>query len=433
MSLKKSINSILFFDRRAIKRWSVFLTTFLIGQGAVQILQAVTGFLIIRWLSVEEYAQYSLAFAFQSTAQGLVEFGFSGAIIALVGNKINNKSIIGNYIKAGRFYRDRSFIIIAVVISIVFPLFALDHNWSWPVTCLLLVGILSNLFFSGNISYYKPVLQMHKCFRGIYKISVFTLIIRFILVYIPYLFNALNAWIAVLSTSLMTIINGRSFKKKAQSYLEEPSQSDAEVRKEMFNYIKPIIPGILFATVQAQVTIFIISIFGDTENIAEVGALSRLGQLYTILNLSASVLIAPFIARQSTDGLLGKFIMITLLYSVFLLGIVFIGYFYPEIFFMVLGSKYDHLNAELVLLLVFSGLNVLNGVIWAMTSSRKWIYSWMPVVSISGTILVQVLAALSLNLSTTYNVLLFSLYTSAFVLFTRILVAFVGFKNLKNG
>ena len=254
MSLKKSINSILFFDRRAIKRWSVFLTTFLIGQGAVQILQAVTGFLIIRWLSVEEYAQYSLAFAFQSTAQGLVEFGFSGAIIALVGNKINNKSIIGNYIKAGRFYRDRSFIIIAVVISIVFPLFALDHNWSWPVTCLLLVGILSNLFFSGNISYYKPVLQMHKCFRGIYKISVFTLIIRFILVYIPYLFNALNAWIAVLSTSLMTIINGRSFKKKAQSYLEEPSQSDAEVRKEMFNYIKPIIPGILFATVQAQVT-----------------------------------------------------------------------------------------------------------------------------------------------------------------------------------
>ena len=429
MTLKSRFTSLSIIDKSTFKRWSGFILTFLAGQSLLQILQALIGFILIRWLSIEEYAQYSLAFAFQNTAQGLVEFGFSGAIIALLGKRIHKKEVLGNYIKAGRFYRNRSFVIIGVAIVILFPILTAEHNWPLHVTIFLLLSILSNLFFSGNVSYYSPPLKIHKQFKAIYRISIGTQLLRFGMIGFFYILNALNAWLAAFSNSIMTVLNGYFFKRRSQEYVTEPKHSNPEVRKEMLDYIKPIIPGILFASIQAQVTIFIISIFGSTENIAEVGALGRLGQLYTILTLSASTLVSPYFARQNNKGLFGKYVLILLPYFAIISTAVFIGYTFPNLFFLILGEKYDHLNAELVILLSLSGLNVLNGVLWAMNASRKWIYNWMPIVSISGTLLVQLIAAMTLNLSSTYNVLLFSLYTSIFVLFTRFLVSFVGFKK----
>src|SRR5690625_2710448 len=85
--------------------WIKLAGSFLVGQGALQLIQVLSGFFLFRWLSVEQYAQYSVVFACQSTAGMLVELGFLGAIVALVGNRIQDKKVLGNYIRAGRFFR----------------------------------------------------------------------------------------------------------------------------------------------------------------------------------------------------------------------------------------------------------------------------------------------------------------------------------------
>src|SRR5205823_6173937 len=141
-----------------LSKWSALIGTFLLGQGALQIIQLFTGFLLFRWLSVEQYAQYSMAFAFQVTAHVLVEFGFSGTIVALVGNRINDKQVIGGYIKAGQYYRNKLCIFISIACIIVFPLLTIKHGWPVITTILLLVSIVTNLFFTGWASYYTPPL-----------------------------------------------------------------------------------------------------------------------------------------------------------------------------------------------------------------------------------------------------------------------------------
>lgn len=428
----KEIRTIYNKNQPKIKSWTKLGGQFLIGQVSVQFIQLLSGFFLIRWLSITEYAQYSMAFAFQSTAQSLVEFGFSGSIIALVGNRINNKRVIGEYIKAGKFYRNRFFIFVAIGVSVIFPLMARKYDWSITISILLLLSILSNLFFSGNITYYSTPLKIHKKLRPIYGTQVSLGTLRLLINAIFYFLTLLNSWVAAFSNSIVVLATGLVYKKKAIEYIEEPLEASLVVRKEMFQYIKPIIPGIIFASLQAQLMVFLISIFGKSDsNIAEVSALGKFGLLFTVLTMSGSILIAPYFAKQNKENIIVKYLGILGAFTVIIISIIILGYFYSNLFLWFLGKGYEHLNKELVLLLTLSGLQVINGIMWNMNASRKWIYNWMPMLSIPGTIIIQIIGIITMDLSTTYNVLLFSLFSTLFGLLTRIIVALVGFKKDK--
>lgn len=428
----KSIYSAFDLSKEKTTNWIKLIGAFLIGQGASQLIRVASGFLLLRWLTVEEYAQYNLAFAFQSTAHMLIEFGFSGAIVALVGSRINDKKLIGEYIKAGQFYRNKTFIVIGLACIIVFPLMTASHNWSYTVTGFLLLSILSNLHFSGIGSFYSPPLKMHKRISTMYGIQIKFGLLRLLLLGGFYILTIINAWIAALTNSLITVVGGLFYKKKASVYVDLPESSSKEIRKEMVNYIRPIMPGMVFAAFQGHIMIFVSSIFGESGNIAEIGALNRIGQLYLILNMMGVNLIAPYLAKQAEKGLLIKYLTIlgtmVILSSILVIG----GYIFPQPLLWLIGDNYDHLSYELVLLLISSGLGLINGLMWQMNASRKWLYNWMPMISIPGTIIIQTLCIIFLDMSTTENVLNFSIITNIFILGTRVLVTWVGIRKQKE-
>ncbi len=405
------------------------ITSFIVGQGALQLLQLLTGFLLIRWLSIEQYAQYSVTLAFQSTAQMLVELGFSGAVVALVGPHINDKKRIGNYIKAGQFFRNRFFFFVGGACIFFFPLLTFQHNWPTYITVLLLICILANLYYSGNISYYSSPLLIHKRMDDLYRVQVKHSGLRFALIGVFHLAALLNAWLAAFATTLMTIANGLSFKKKAATYVEEPGSASQEVRREMLDYIKPIMPGIVFMAFQAQIIIFIISIFGETKNIAEVAALGRLGQIFLMLNVAGSALVAPYFARQPRKGLVRKFFAIlSIAFTLAVLIWIFSAVF-PEVLIFLIGEKYSHLKSEIPLLVSASCLAFLSNLMWSIAASRKWLWWWMPALNIGGVLFIQILAVINMDLSTTHNVLVLSLLVNAFAVIHKIIISIYGFSR----
>lgn len=386
---------------------------------------------MIRWLTVEEYAQYSLAIAFQITAQSLVEFGFSGAIIALVGQKIHDKKLIGNYIKAGRFFRNRFFLIVGLASVVLFPIITQKHDWGTRMTILLLVPILVNLYFTGYTAYYRPPLQMHKNITKIYNIELSSNLLRFLLIGLFQLVNALNAWLAALANSIGVIINGYRLNKESQNYIEEPEESLESVRKEMWAYISPIMPGIIFAAFQSQIVLILVSVFAETNNIAEVGALGRVGQLFTILNAGVGMLAVPYFAQQVKSGLLRKYLIIVCLGALIGALIILFAYLFPDLLLWVLGSDYEHLEKELILMLIGSSLGFTSTLMWGLNSSRKWLYWWMPVISIPSTLLIQIGYILFLGVETTSDALIFTIVTMFWNLAQRIIVGIFGFTSSK--
>ena len=408
------------------------IISFLIGQGVVQFIQLLTGFLLIRWLTVEQYAQYSVAFAFQSTAQILVELGFSGSVIALVGSRIYDKDVLGGYIKAGKFFRNRLFAFVGAICLVGFPLITAHHEWPYYITFLLLIAILSNLYLSGNSAFYATPLIIHAKLKEFYRIQLKSGLFRLSFLALLSLFSVINAWLAAMATSFLIWYNGKNYKARSQEYLEEPSSSSSATKKEMLQYVKPVMPGIIYSAFSAQIALFLISIFGNTQNIAEVGALGRVGQIFFILNAASSTLIVPYLARQSGEGLSKKYLKVIsgALSIAALLSII--AFLVPEPFLWIMGSKYDHLDREVGLLVLNSAIIFLNVVMWDMNCSRKWLWYWIPIVSISSNILLQIFLIFKMDLNTTYNVLIYSIILSVFNLSNKILVAFIGLKKTKN-
>ncbi|MEL6671269.1 MAG: hypothetical protein AAFR61_03730 [Bacteroidota bacterium] len=419
-----------FLKKEAFQKWSRLILSYLLGQGAVQLIQVLTGFFLLRWLSIEQYAQYTTAFAFQATAQNLVELGFAGAIVALVGNRTGDKALIGQYIKGGKFYRDRLFILVGLISVILFPLLTWKHGWAQSVTLALLLAILANLYFSGWGSFYSAPFRIQSDIKGIYRIEIQSSVIRFLLITALFFTSTINAWLVVWIGSLQIFLNGWLFKKRGTQYFKEPSKADPLVRKEMWKYIAPIMPGLIYAAFQAQIMVFIISIFGESRQVAEVGALGRLSQLFMLLNMAGGMLIGPYLARQARDRhLLKKYLRILGFAVGIAVILVLVGFLLPEPLLWLMGDQYAHLTREVGILVLDASILFINGLMWTMNCSRKWLWWWIPVISISTNVLLQIILIGSMDLSTTYQTLIFSLILSVFHLFNKIIVLVVGIRK----
>lgn len=410
--------------------WFKLGIAFLTGQGILQALQLITGILIVRTMPVEQYAQYTLAFAMQSTALMLVEGGFAGSIIGLVGARVDNKEVIGNYVKTAAFYRNRLLWIVGILFSVVFFFITERYEWDWHVRFLLLLSILLSLIFSAYINLYKPVLQVYKKFSLIYRTEIYQALFRLSLVVILFLSIGLIAWQLALLSTFVLVFRGLSLRESARKLVLEPQIASSEAKLEMFQYVKPLFPGIIFAAFQGQITILIISFFGNVQAIAEVGALGRLSQLFFIFNSASMMLLVPYFARQPEHGLLKKYLSI-LAFVVLIMSLTIAWvYFYPESLLWIIGKQYTGLSSELLIVVTTSSIGIIDGAILNINKSRRWVYWWMPWLWIPGIIVIQILFVLNTDISSTFNVLLMGLGVAFFSLLTRLNVSFWGFRTM---
>lgn len=410
-----------------LKRWTVLISSFLAGQGSVQILNLISGFLLLRWLSVEAYAQYSVAFGFQSTLALLVDLGVSGSIVALVGDRASDKEVVGSYIRAAKHFRNRLFALIIPLSMIAFPLLSAKHNWHWTTQLLLFVSIISSLFFQGWVSYYSVPLLMHQRLKEYYQPQIFSSGSRVVLCYILYLVSALSAWTAAWVNSAVMAMNGFFYRQNSASLIAEPNTNDPKTNREMLSYIFPLIPAVIFMAFYNQNSIFMITLFGQAKSIAEVGALSRISQLFFILSAFNSVIIAPYIAKVLRQHLARRYFQVLGVAIAIATALSFLGFLFPQPLLWILGRNYQHLRVEIGWMVSVECINYVAGVMWTMHSARKWVYLWGSFLSINLLLSTQTICLLLMDLSTTINVIYFSLFTALSGLLFHTINAVFGF------
>ena len=114
--------------RSRFAHWRAPLQSFLVGQPSVQFLNLITGFFLIRWLDVSEFAMFGMAFAFQSTVTQLTDLGFSGSIIALAGSRGRDPDVLGSYLRSARNWRSKMQGMVLLIAAIAFPLITWTHQ-----------------------------------------------------------------------------------------------------------------------------------------------------------------------------------------------------------------------------------------------------------------------------------------------------------------
>jgi hypothetical protein len=410
---------------RVIK-WRAPLISFLIGQPAVQLFNLVTGFLLLRWLDVQQYAMLGIALAFQMTVNQLTDVGFSGSIVALSGSRGQDPNVLGTYLRSARYWRTRVQTATLLIAAFSFPLVTWNQSWSPTIKALLFGSIALGVFFQGWTVYGSPLL-VHRALRQYYTPQIQSAVLRLLVCAALHAAGMLPAWLAAMVSALTLGLTGFSYRRYSRAFIHEPAESQPAANAEMLRYLSPLIPGLAFVALQGQLMVGISSIFGATQNIAEVSALGRIGQLFLILGAVNSVFIEPYIARVSAEILPRRYFQILGVALTICSAIAFIGFTFPQPLLWLLGQNYAGLKAEVGWVVLTGCFAYLGGVLWSMHSARRWIFWWTTIVYIISMIVTQLICVITMDLSQTRSVIYFGLFAT---IVSLLLQAAVGASGL---
>jgi len=416
--------------RRALQRARI-VGNFAFVQVLVQLVGFASGILVIRRLEQNEYAYFTMANTMQGTINVLADMGISIGLMSIGGRVWQDRYRFGQLITTANNFRRR---LGAVAVIVVAPVlyWMLTRNGASPFYAAALIGaILVGLLAQFSLGVLGVVPRLRSDVSRIQKIDLTGAIARLvILVGCALIF--LNAGVAVLVGSMVILLQYWMLRNYAARVIDLNAPANAEDRAAMIGFVKNQAPNAIFFCLQGQITVFLISFFGTRATaVAEVGALGRLALIFAVLGHLLTNLLVPAFARcHDPKRLRLLYFAIVGGVAAFCAVVIAAAAFFPNQFLFVLGSKYAHLQRELLLMVAGTVMMMLAGTLWVLNASKAWVKgSWL---YIPLTIATQIALIPSTDFSNVSQVLIFNLISTVPNLLQNIILSYRGFRAFQH-
>jgi O-antigen/teichoic acid export membrane protein len=410
--------------------WGKLITVTGSAQLLIQGIGLVSGILIIRLLSPGEYALYTLANTMLGTMVVLADGGISTGIMSEGGKIWTDKEKLGVVIGTGLHLR-RKLAIGSLLIALPVLFYLLQHHGTdWKVSGLIILALIPAFFTSLSNSLLEILPRLTQNIIPLQKIQVGTNVTRLILVCLTLVIFPW-AFVAVLAAGLSQLWAGKQLVKLSGNYATINTHPDAAVKRRIVAIAKRTLPSAIYYCFLGQITVWLISIFGTTSSIANVGALGRIAILLTIFTMLCNTLVVPRFARLPGNKslLLQRFLQIQvtlLLLSVFTVAVF---YLFSTEALWVLGPNYSNLNTELVLSIVAGCLGLISGVSFSLSTSRGWIIN--PAYSIPASLVAIIVGIVLIDVSTLKGILYFNIFISLIHVLIFVVYGLIKIHNSK--
>jgi O-antigen/teichoic acid export membrane protein len=413
--------------RRALQRARI-VGNFAFVQATVQVIGFLSGILLIRHLDQREYAYFTIANTMQGTLNVLADIGISIGLVSIGGRVWQDRSRFGQLVNTALGLR-RKLGAVALVIVIPILYFMLVKNGaSVSYTAILIAAVLAGLAVQLSIGVLSVVPRLRSDIGKIQTIDMVGAVARFLaLLLLMYLF--LNGAVALAIGSATLLLQYWMLRRYVAGVIDLKAPENREDREAMRGFIRSQAANAVFFCLQGQITIFLISIFGrEVSSIAEVGALGRLAMIFAVLsNLLANVFAPAFARCQSLRKLGWQYAVIVGGVAFFSLVIIAAAAFFPSQFLFVLGSKYAHLERELLLMVAGAVITAMAGTLWSLNAAKAWIAgSWL---YIPLTLATQLALIPYTDFSSVTGVLTFNLVSAIPSLLLNLVLSYRGFRS----
>jgi O-antigen/teichoic acid export membrane protein len=378
------------------------------AQTLAQVLTVASGFLLLRWLSVEEYAQYTVALGFVGTLSVLVDLGFAGAVMPLVGDRARDPAVFGTYMRAALHLRTRLAAVLIPLSAVAFFGLTAGRGWGVAVQVGLFATVVLGLLSRVMVDIYALPLLMHDDIRGFYSAQISAAVLRLGACGLFQVTRALTSVTALLINGLAALANGIVYRRSSAQHSHIPADVDAERTREIRRLVAPALPGVVFYAFQAQITILLVTLFGATTSIAEVGALSRLAALFVVLGGVNQVLVAPRFPQIPRHRLVRRSAQVTGAAAALGALLTAVAFLVPAPLLFLLGPAYGHLGPEVGWYVVGASLSFLAGVLYAVNLARRFIWWWSTALGLCLIVVAQIATAAVLDLGSTLELQYFS-------------------------
>lgn len=417
-----------------------YLALFFSGQLILQCVNAVNGFVMLRLLTMEELAKFSIAFSLQTLISNLADVGIWNCIVALVGTQIHNGRLIALYIFTVQKIRRYFFIAALGLVTAFLPLLSRSQGWSMKDMATLFIPIVVFAFIQIRYNVYQAPLSMHKKMVDLYLPQISVGIVKLASAFALNAAKMLNGFTAIIVQGILGAVSGKWMELNSRkiiygntntNYIFSKSEQN-EARKQIFGYVKPLMLTAFFNTVFGQVQILLAALFATSQTVAEVAALSRLNQIFFLLNIFAAFVVGPYFARLERHQLLSKYLFAVSLAIVATLCLFLTAVAFPNIYLWLLGSQYTHLKTELLWSLGSSCITYIPSIMWVIHNSRKWTFWSSTFYYIVITILLQAIGLYLFDMHTTTGVLQVSILMAFGFLLIQCITAVTGFRAMQG-
>lgn len=355
--------------------WGKLLTIAGGAQIFVQFVSLVAGIMVIRLLSIREYALYTLANTILGTMVILADGGIASGVMA-EGRKVwQDREQLGVVIATGLDLRKKFAIGSFVIATPVLYYLLRSHGASWIMSGLIILALVPGFTtaLSGALLHVAPKLQQD--IAPLQKNQVTITLIRLALQSLT-LFTFPLAFVAILSAGLPQIWSNIALRKISTPYAVLSMMPDPAVRHRILLLIKRILPTSVYSCLSGQITIWLTSILGTTTALAQVGALSRVAVALGLFTVLFNTLIAPRFARMPDDNsklLLNRYLQIQL--GLLLLCSIIVGtvWLLSTKILWVLGYEFSSLKTELMLSVGNGCLALVSAASYSIFTSKGWI------------------------------------------------------------
>lgn len=411
-------------------RWMRRLAAYSGTQAVVMLINALSGFLLVRGMSKEQYAWFTIANTLQATISVMSDSGLGSAMMAVGGRVCEQRSRFASLMHIAHGLRLK-FMILAALVTLPAGGWVLAKNGApWPV--ILALGVLITLTSLRSVEaiVLGMVNRLHGRVRCIVEADLTGSLSRMVLVMLGML-PGLSAILGAAATAISQWLQTLLLRRQTRADMEAPGEEDPVWRSEFQSAVRNLFPLCLFNCVQGHITTWILSLLASSADVADVGALARMSIVFSFLGLPLAHLILPRIARAQQPRHLMRLCMIALGGSLLAaLALAGMGFLFADQVLGLLGNQYVHLHHELAWYLGYLALGAVANAAWGLCYTRNWVrLAWL---QIPFAVLAQAVAACWLDLSQVPQVIAFSSLSNVTGLFIACGLIYRGLLSLRR-
>jgi len=411
-----------------IKQWTLRLAEFGFVQGLVQLLTAVAGLLVVRTLAKHEYAIYAIANSMQATCNLLADVGIGIGVRSIGGRVWNDPARFGQLLNTTLGLR-RRFAVVSLGVSLPLAAWML---WRNGATVPAIIGLCAVIVLAVipllGVTAWGTCAQLHGEYRRLQKLDFGNAMMRCALIGLLVL-TKMNALLATSVGVVGNWVQVMFLRRWAHEKVHAAAPPNVEDRRELLRLSLKWLPNVVFYCLQGQVTLLILTFFGNPTGVADITALGRVAALLTIFSVTFANVLAPRFARCQEPARLPRLYLLLVGGTLAVLApLVLCAWLFPAPLLWLLGGKYAGLKQECGWIVAAGCVSQICSVMWSLNSSKAWI-RLQSLALIPMVLGAQLFTAFCLDLRQFHNVVIFNLVSAAAFLPLNLADAYFGLKK----
>ncbi len=410
-----------FFERHRERtlEWGKLLSITGSAQILVQAVSFLSGLLVIRLLPSTQYAYYTIAYTALGTMTVLADGGIGVGVISKAAKVWQDRTALGGVLAAGLYLRKR-FAIGSLLVAAPALIYLLRHQGASWLGAVLILGALIPAFLAGlSDSLLEVAPKLRQDLVPLQRNQIANSVARLALtvagvVALPF------AVTGILADGISRAWANLRLRKISSGYADWHQEPNRAAQKDILKVVRRVLPTSIYYCLSGQITIWLISIFGSTLAVSQVGALSGLSTAMNLFTAIFTTLIVPRFARLPNHKslILKRFTLLQVgLFILCILIVACTGVFSKEILWVV-GKRFAGLRKELVLVAIGSCISLMGASTNQLLSARGIVVP--PFAFISLALAAQVGLAFVIPLTHLVGVLVYGIFTALSVYLIRL-------------